>query len=158
MDAKVLYILITAGCLIFVLYQGWKMVSILLRKSASGAWQTTIGKVESKTVSVQSGSKGGKSYIPKITYPYSVMGEKYLKKISLGTRWWESSAYNAISEIGDTLEVRYNPEKPKEHISDQEKIRIFNLFLVLLYLFIALTVLILISGAPITSGHGGGPK
>ncbi len=158
MDAKLIFILVTAGLLAYAFYQVWQVISFLLRKSASGSWQMTIGNVVSKEVSVRRGSKGGKSYIPKITYSYSVMGERYKNTISLETRWWKDIAEKEIAEIGDTLEVRYNPEKPNVHISDQEKIRLYDLFLVLLILFIALLVLIpILSGAPIASEHVG-PK
>ncbi len=156
MDAKLIFILVTVGLLAYSLYKLWQIVELHRRRSASGSWQTTIGKVVSKEVSVQRGSKGGKSYIPKITYSYSVLGEQYKKTISLGTRWWESSAEKAIAEIGDTLEVRYNPEKPNVHISDQEMIRFYDLLPVLLILFVGLIMLTaFLSGVPVNSGHSG---
>ncbi len=155
MDDKLIFTLVTAGLLAFALYKVWQVVDILHRRFASGVWQSTIGKVVSKEVSVERGSRGGKSYVPKITYSYSVMSEQYKKTISLGTRWWESSAEKAIDEIGDTLEVRYNPEKPNVHISDQEKIRFYDLFPVLIILIVALGFLYgILSGGSITFGHG----
>jgi hypothetical protein len=154
MDSKLIFILVTAGLLAYALYKVWQIVELFLRSKASGSWPTTTGKVVLKEVSVQRGGKGGTSYIPKIIYSYSVMGERYKKTISLGTRWWESSAEKAIHEVGDSLEVRYNPEKPNVNITDQEKIRFFDLFPILIILSVALGFLIaILSGVPITGGQ-----
>jgi hypothetical protein len=154
MDSKLIFILVTAGLLAYALYKVWQIVEVLLRSKASGSWQTTTGKVVSKDVSVQRGGKGGTSYIPKITYSYSVMGERYKKTISLGTRLWESSAEEAIHEVGNSLEVRYNPEKPNVNITDQEKIRFYDLFSVLIILIVAMGFLIaILAGVPISGGH-----
>ncbi len=143
MDFELVFALVSAGLLAYALYQVWKIVEILLRRSASGSWPKAIGNVISKDVSVNR-ARRGQFYDPRIVYSYSVMGEQYQRTISLGTRWWESSADKAINEIGNTLEVRYNPEKPKVHISDQEKIRIYDLIPVLMILIVAL---IFVSGS-----------
>jgi hypothetical protein len=154
MDSNLIFILVTAGLFAYALYRVWQIVELFLRRIASGSWQTTTGKVNSREVSVHTGGRGGKSYTPKITYSYSVMGERYKKTISLGTMLWKSSAEKAIDEVENSLEVRYNPEKPNVNFTDLEKISFYDLFSVLLILIVAVGFLIgILSGVPINGGH-----
>lgn len=160
MNSNTIVILFNAVFLIFALYKVWQLVEIALRRSASDAWVLTTGKVLFKDVEVQRGNKGSKSYIPKMRYTYTVNGERFEKTISLGTRFRESSARDALNEVGKTIEVRYNPEKPQAHISEFENVRLSDLFPILIMLFVALTFLLAITsgGTSTATGSGHYPK
>lgn len=160
MNSNSIFILLSAGLLIYALYKVWQLVEIALRRSASDAWVLTTGKVLFKDVEVQRGSKGSKSYIPKIRYTYTVNGERFEKTISLGTRFRESSADDALDEVGKTIEVRYNPEKPQAHISEFEKVRLSDLFPILIILIVALTFILgnTSGGTDTATGSGHYPK
>jgi hypothetical protein len=59
----------------------------------------------------------------------------------LGSKGARAQAELLLDAVGETVQVRYNPEKPAEHISDYEKIKpsdiIFSIGFLILAAFMA---------------------
>jgi hypothetical protein len=53
-----------------------------------------------------------------------------------------SSSEKVLAKIGDTVEVRYNPEKPEENITGQEKIAAGDILTITGVLVVAILMLI----------------
>ncbi len=99
-----------------------------------------------KDISTGGGGRGGRTYIPKITYSFSILGSSCEREISLGWRFTKSGAEDALDEIGPTINVRYNPGNPNEHIPDEEKVRVGTLWESIAYIAIFLFALYSLSG------------
>ena len=123
-----------------IVYQAWRTVSLKRKIAASETWPVTAAEVESKFVEKHTTQKGGTSYRPKVTYHYAVMGEVMKhEKLLPGTYWTEGVAEKAVASIGRTLEVRYNPEKPREHLTGYDRVGWGN------YVLIAVFVVVLVA-------------
>ena len=105
------------GMFVYIVYKLTKTVVFNRRKATSGSWPVTTGKVLNKNIRRRGQSY---SYSADITYVYSVDGNEFEKTISL-ERGTYSNAENVLNTIGVTLDVLYNPQNPKEHITKIEK-------------------------------------
>jgi len=89
----------------------------------SQAWPETMGKVTSAEINKER-YRSGDSYIPKITYAYSVLGANFTGIFILDNQKSNEDAKQATApfKVGTSITIRYNPEKPQEHVSEQDKI------------------------------------
>jgi hypothetical protein len=122
MDVSLTLIIVCVGMLAYAGYRIWKLIDLSRRASAGKAWPVVPGEVVSKYIDERSDDESGTSYYPRVRYKYPVMGREFEKEITLHGIFNRNSAEKALSKIGDTIDVRYNPEKPEENITGQEKI------------------------------------
>lgn len=116
------FLIVLAILLIAVsVYFGLKVLSIYQRKKASAGWPAVTGNVLSKQIST-SRSSNSTSYRAEVTYGYATPSGQVEKKLFLGSKGLRDQAQKLLDAVGETIQVRYNPEKPTEHISDHEKI------------------------------------
>lgn len=54
-----------------------------------------------------------------------------------------AEAEKLLDAVGDTIQVRYNPEKPAEHISDHEKIMPAQVITIIGSLILAVALIVL---------------
>ena len=89
----------------------------------SQTWPETLGKVTSAEINKER-YRSGDSYIPKITYAYSVLGANFTGIFILDNQKSNEDAKQATApfKVGAPIPIRYNPEKPQEHVSEQDKI------------------------------------
>jgi len=142
--------------LIWALYSIWKIINLKRRRKASTSWPLVIGTVMEKRVAEHFGSKGGRSYIPKVTYAYSILGTMVTKTISLESNWRKSEAEETLNQVGQTVHARYNPQNPKEHISDLEQVTLsdmLSLLVALLFLIMSILPLLFGTQSSSTSSH-----
>jgi hypothetical protein len=137
MNTPIIQILAGIGFLVFGLYKLWKTIEYFRRRSASMAWPVMAGEVVSKRVVETSSPRSGKSYYPEIMYKYSVMGQEFENKKMLVGIYSRKSAEKAINDFGTAIELHYNPENPSEHITDLDKVKIFDILLIIIVLALA---------------------
>jgi hypothetical protein len=128
-SGTIVQILVGVGFLAYSIFKIWKTIEFFRRRSASQAWPIATGEVTSKKVSEHWNRRSGKSYYPEITYKYSVIGQLFEKQTKLVGFFTRKSAEKAINNIGANIELHYNPENPKEHISEQDKVNILDMLL-----------------------------
>ena len=87
-------------------------------------------------------SKGVITYFPEITYKYSVMGMAFQKETRMGGMFSKKSAENAINNFQNTIELRYNPQNPKEHITVLDKINVWDIALIIATLILAIYLMV----------------
>ena len=89
----------------------------------SQAWPETTGKVTSAEIDKER-YRSGDNYIPKITYVYSVLGADFTGIFILDNQKSSEAAKQATAPftVGTPIPIRYNPEKPQEHVSEQDNI------------------------------------
>jgi len=147
MNSSTLLIVLAVLMLALCAYQALKVFSIRRRKAASAAWPAAEGQVLSKGVSSVRNSKNGSyTYRAEVTYSYAAPGGPYEKKLFLGTKGLRTQADKLLEGVGETIPLRYNPEKPAEQFSDYEKVMPVQVvtIAVLFILAIVLAVLALI--------------
>jgi Protein of unknown function (DUF3592) len=151
---NLIFYLIIIGLFLFSMYNLWKILDLFKRRDASRTWPRITGKIIKKHVAVHSNSKGS-TVEPQITYAYSVMGMEFTKALSLGTMWGYGSAKAMLDNMGDTIAVRYNPQKPEQHITDREDIRFVNIMAFIIPLAIVFIILctLLTPGSPTGQRH-----
>lgn len=123
------------------------------RAAAAYAWPTTQGVVLDSTVK-STFNKG--SYAPKITYGYSVGGQRY--QSSVMSRDFESGSSRDTAEakanqypVGREVVVRYNPEKPQEAV-----LELVTPVVWWLYLLAGLSLIMGVAGGATFLARGGG--
>lgn len=123
MNTQFLLIVLAVLLLGFSIYSGLKMMRVSRRKSASASWPVVAGTVLSKNVtSTRNTNSNGYTYRAEVTYRYTTPGGPFEKKLFVGTKGLRHQADKLLEDLGDTIQVRYNPENPSEQISDKEKI------------------------------------
>jgi hypothetical protein len=142
MDSSVMLYIIIAGLFAYAGYRIWKLIDLSRRTSAGKSWPAITGEVVSKTIDESSDEESGTSYYPTVRYKYTVMGQGYEKEITLHGIFNRSSSEKVLAKIGDTVEVRYNPEKPEENITGQEKIAAGDILTITGVLVVAILMLI----------------
>ena len=88
-------------------------------------------------------SSSGFTYRADVTYNYDAPGGPYEKKLFLGSKGVRTQAEKLLEAIGDTIQVRYNPEKPVEHMTDLEKVMPFQIVVAIGALVLAVVFLVL---------------
>ena len=137
MGSTIFTIIIAIGLLLFGLYKAVRLVQHILKKSKSENWQPASAKVVSKQVVKKLSSRSGASYFPEIEYQYNVMGQSYDNKIRLPKNYTRGKAEEKLEGVGMTLEVRYNPNQPKEHTSEYEFVNFADIILIVLTIILA---------------------
>ncbi|MHC1781449.1 MAG: DUF3592 domain-containing protein [Anaerolineaceae bacterium] len=135
-------IIISSVCMLALgIYRLWKVIELSRRISAGKTWPVIMGDVVSKIVTVRHTRKSGTSFYPEVTYHYAIMGQDFEKQIRLAGIYSRNSAEKALAEIGETLEVHYNPDNPKETITPREKVSITDVIIVVVMLGLAIYLL-----------------
>ena len=136
--------MIIAGILMLALglFFLWRIVSLKRRKTASQSWPVVNARVTGRDVSLQR-SQRGSSYIPHIDYTYSVMNAELQKHKSLGSKATRDGAEKVLGAVGETFEVRYNPEKPDQHVSILDKVGPGDIVLVVALFILAAVMFVL---------------
>jgi hypothetical protein len=138
--------------LIWASYSTWKIIDLKRRRKASTSWPLVIGTITEKRVAEHSGGKGGRSFTPKVTYAYSILGTMVTKTLSLESNLDKSVAEETLNLVGHTVHARYNPQNPKVHISDLEQVTSSDkLNLLIALLFLIMSVLPLLFGTQSSS-------
>jgi hypothetical protein len=123
MTTELLLIVLAIMLIALSIFFGLKMLRIYRKRSASASWPAINGTVLSREVtSSKNSGSSGYSYRAEVTYSYGAPGGPYKKKLFLGSKGLREQADKLLDNVGDTIPVRYNPEKPAEHISQHEKI------------------------------------
>jgi hypothetical protein len=144
MNTQILMIVLAVLMIAVSIYYGLQVISIYRRRAASGSWSTAAGNVLSREVSSHKNSKTHSySYRAEVTYSYAAPGGPFEKKLFLGSKGIRAQAEKLLDAIGDTIQVRYNPEKPAEHISDHEKILPAQVAAIIGGLFLAVILIVL---------------
>lgn len=132
------WLMIVAGGLLLALglYFLWRIISLNRRKAASASWPAINAAVAAKGVSLRRG-KNGSSYIPEVDYSYTVMNAVFQKHKSLGAKATRDGAEKLLAVMGDVIEMRYNPEKPNEHITVLDKAGFTDILLVVVVFILA---------------------
>lgn len=142
MNVSILPIIVSIGILAFSIYKIWKLVEVLRRRSASSTWPVIAAEVVAKKVAESRSTKGGTSYFPEFTYKYSVMGMEFQKETRVSGMYSRKSAEDAVYNMGNSIELRYNPQNPKEHISVLDKINVWDIIVIVVTLAVALFILV----------------
>jgi hypothetical protein len=142
MNVSFLPLILGIGFLAFSIYKIWKFVELMRRRSASSTWPVIAAEVVAKKVAESRSTKGGTSYFPEFTYKYSVMGMEFQKETRISGMYSRKSAEDAVYNMGNSIELRYNPQNPKEHISVLDKINVWDILLIIATMALALFSLI----------------
>ncbi|MHC1781448.1 MAG: DUF3592 domain-containing protein [Anaerolineaceae bacterium] len=142
MDIPVMLILVIVGLFAYAGYKTWKLIDLSRRTSAGKSWPAIPGEVLSKYIDESTDNESGTSYYPTVRYKYAVMGREYEKEITLHGIFNRSRSEKALSKIADTIEVRYNPEKPEENITGQEKIALGDILTIAGVIVVAVLIVI----------------
>jgi hypothetical protein len=120
------------------------MLRIYRKRSASASWPAINGTVLSREVtSSKNSGSSGYSYRAEVTYSYGAPGGPYKKKLFLGSKGLREQADKLLDNVGDTIPVRYNPQKPAEHISEHEKITPVDVIVTVGLLILAAILIVL---------------
>ena len=142
MNVSFLPLILGIGFLAFSIYKIWKFVEVMRRRSASSTWPVIAAEVVAKKVAESRSTKGGTSYFPEFTYKYSVMGMEFQKETRISGMYSRKSAEDAVYNMGNSIELRYNPQNPKEHISVLDKINVWDILLIVVNIALALFLLV----------------
>lgn len=137
MGAPTITILVAIGLILYGLFKTGKLVQQYLKKNKSQSWQVSTAEVVSKRVKKRISTRSGASYYPEIEYRYSVMGQQFEKKIRMAKIYFQQKAQEKVDNIGTTIEVRYNPNQPEEHISEYDIINYSDIPLIVIMLVLA---------------------
>ena len=104
--------LITGGLMALYLLASWSMRSVVM---AASGWPKVAGKI----VSVKYLENGNGTYAPQVGYSYVVGGKGYASdRLNPGGTPFYYSKDKVLKildpyEVGNPVDVRYNPDKPK---------------------------------------------
>lgn len=123
---------------------GLKILRINRKRSSSVNWTATTGKVLSKEVkSSKNSGSSGYSYRADLVYSYDAPGGPFKKKLFLGSKGVREQAEKLLEKVGETILIRYDPEKPAEHVSDYEKIKLVEVIATIGSLILAIILIVL---------------
>jgi hypothetical protein len=137
MEIPITTILILIGIVLFALFKTWKLVRQILKKNQSQSWQMSAAEVVSKRVTKRISTRSGVSYYPEINYRYTVMGQIFEKTIRLPKNYSERKAEEKIDNVGTTIEVRYDPNQPKDHVSEYDIVNYPDIVVIVIFLVLA---------------------
>ena len=102
---------VSCGVIGHSLHLGWKSMMV-------ADWPVAMGRIISSEIGTQSDSEGGSSHSVKVSYEYSVMGEKHEgERLAYGYQGSGRKKAEQLLEMlpaGRQLEVRYDPEDPRQ--------------------------------------------
>ena len=137
MEIPITTILISIGIVLFALFKTWKLVHQILKKNQSQSWQMSAAEVLSKRVTKKISTRSGLSYYPEIEYRYTVMGQSFEKTIRMPKNYSERKAEEKLDNVGATIEVRYDPNQPKDHVSEFDIVNYPDIVVIVLFLVLA---------------------
>lgn len=137
MESQIFTILVAIGLILYSLFKTGKLIQQMLKKSKSQSWQVSTAEVVSKQVTKRISTRSGASYYPEIEYRYSVMGQRFEKTIRLSKNYSRQKAQEKVDNLGTTIEVRYNPNQPKEHVSEYDIVNYADILLIVIMLVLA---------------------
>lgn len=137
MESQIVTILIAIGLILYGIFKTGKLIQQMLKKSKSQSWQVSSAEVVSKQVTKRISTRSGASYYSEIDYRYSVMGQRFEKTIRLAKNYSQQKAQEKLDNIGTTIEVRYNPNQPKEHVSEYDIVNYADILLTVIMLVLA---------------------
>ena len=143
MNGSIVTIILAVIMLALAGYQIYKVVQQTNRINAGKSWPVVTARVIDKVVHTSRGSKGNTTYSPEITYKFSVMGREYTKNTRLSGMWSWNSAQKLIDQVGETMEIRYNPNKPEESTHGFDKVRVADYLLIAVVLILAIVLIVL---------------
>lgn len=127
----------------FAAYRIFMMVKQVRRSTLSAGWPSLQAEVLKKEVHIHRGYKGYLTITPRVSCKYSLQGREYRQDFALAGHWNKSSAQAALDEIGDRMEVRYNPADPGELTHGYDKPGPMDYFILLLALAPAILLVVL---------------
>jgi hypothetical protein len=121
-----------APILIFGIILAWADYKNHKKIIASRNWPKAMGVVISVKINKYYTGKGGKRYQPIFTYHYSANGVEYKHDIIKKSTIFSDVAAYELLPVGTQLVISYNPENPKDCITeyDEENIPWFGLGLI----------------------------
>jgi ABC-type nickel/cobalt efflux system permease component RcnA len=125
------------------LYKLWNVIRQSRKITASKDWPVVTAQVTKKEVVRRITGKGKITYFPELDYKYSVMGSEFNQHTRLRSTWSNANGQKTLDAVGDTLEVHYNPEKPKEHTNGYEKVRFTDFLVIVVTLGMGVLMLVL---------------
>ena len=143
MNPIVVYIIAAVVMFGMGFYTLWKVIRISLKKSASKSWPAVAAQVIKKEVVRRVTTKGQITYYPEMDYTYSVMGSQFNQHTRLKGTYSNANGQKILDAVGETLEVRYNPEKPTEHTNGFEKVRFTDILVIAATLGLGVLMLVL---------------
>ena len=129
-------LLAMGGFLLFKLIKKTRLIN------ASKTWPSVSAQVLKKEVVRHVSSKGQVSFYPEVDYKYSILGTEVNKHSRLSGMWSRNSAQKTLDEMGETIEVHYNPENPTEHTHGYDKVKFTDYLVIIAALGLGLLVLI----------------
>lgn len=129
-------LLAMGGYLLFKLINKTRLIT------ASKTWPAVEAQVLKKEVVRHVSSKGQVSFYPEVDYRYSIMGTDVNHHTRLSGMWSHNNAQKVLDELGETMEVHYNPENPSENAHGYDKVRITDYLVIIVALGLGLSVLI----------------
>jgi len=129
-------LLAMGGYLLFKLIKKTRLIT------ASKSWPAITAQVVKKEVVRHVSSKGQVSFYPEVDYKYSIMGTDVNHHTRLSGMWSRNSAQKFLDEMGETMEVHYNPENPSEHVHAYDKVKTTDYLVIVTALGLGLWVLI----------------
>jgi hypothetical protein len=137
MEISLVVFLVPIILILFALYKLWKLIQQILKKSKSQSWQMSSAEVVSKRVTRRISTRSGVSYYPELAYRYNVMGQSFEKTIRLPKNFTEQKADEKLDKIGNTIEVRFDPNQPKDHISEFDIVNYWDILLIVIFFVLA---------------------
>lgn len=137
MESQIVTILVAIGLILFALFKSVTLIQQILKKNKGESWQVSTAAVLSKQVTKKISTRSGASYYPEITYRYIVMGQQFEKTIRLVKYLSRQKAQEKVDNLGTSIEVRYNPNQPKEHISEYDIVNYPDILLIVIMLVLA---------------------
>ena len=137
MESSIVTILVAIGLILFGLFKTGKLVQQILKKNKSQSWQMSTAEVTSKQVVKKLSTRSGASYYPEIDYRYSVMGQPFEKTILLAKNYSRQKAQEKVESIGNTIAIRFDPNQPKEHVSEYDIVNYADILLIVIMLVLA---------------------
>jgi hypothetical protein len=137
MESQIVTILVAIGLILFALFKSVTLIQQILKKNKGESWQVSSAAVLSKQVTKRISTRSGASYYPEITYRYTVMGQQFDKTIRLVKYLTRQKAQEKVDNIGTSIEVRYNPNQPKEHVSEYDIVNYPDILLIVIMLVLA---------------------
>ncbi len=115
----------------------WGVYRTRKRIKDSQSWPETTATVTSAEIQTQH-HRSGDNYAPDIAYSYSVHGVDFTGKFILDDQPTTEDAEKLVTQfqVGSAIPVRYNPENPQEHVTEQDEIttRLYVVALVIIAL------------------------
>lgn len=143
MNDSTVSILIAVLLFGFAAYKIFMVVKQIRRNAASKTWPVVQAEVTQKEVHTHRNAKGYLTHTPQVTCKYSLQGTEYSQMIEMIGPWSRSSAQKALDEIGATMEVRYNPENPKESSHEYDQVKFMDYLMIVVAVVLGTLLIIL---------------